>query len=334
MFDIITFGSATLDIFLKPKLVQKVSDKGKFITGRGMCFSVGSKIEIEEIYFASGGGGTNTAATFVNQGFSVAYYGVVGQDLAGQAIINELNNLGIDTQFVSRTNKKPTNHSIILTGLKEDRTALVYRGASEFLEKKDIFLKKIKNCLKKEGWLYIAPLSGRLCQNFELLVNFAFKNKIKVAVNPGNCQIFLPAKILKEILKKIDILILNQEEASLLTRVPYQKEKEIFRKFDRLGGGIVIMTRGEKEVIVSDKKYIYKAKPPKIKITDKTGAGDAFSAGFVSGFIQSNGDVEYAIQLGTVNAVSCIQNFGAKKGLVKKKKKFFKVRVIKLPYGV
>jgi sugar/nucleoside kinase (ribokinase family) len=50
---------------------------------------------------------------------------------------------------------------------------------------------------------------------------------------------------------------------------------------------------------------------------ERTGAGDAFGSGFVSGMILEN-DIEYAIQLGSANATSVIQEIGAKNGLLQK----------------
>jgi sugar/nucleoside kinase (ribokinase family) len=69
---------------------------------------------------------------------------------------------------------------------------------------------------------------------------------------------------------------------------------------------------------VSDGKKRYSAGVPEAPVIDRTGAGDAFGSGFVSGFIQSNGDIEYAIQLGTANATSVVEDFGAKTGILKK----------------
>jgi len=324
MFDIITFGSATWDIFIKPKNFQKVIDKKRFITGKGICFNLGSKVEISDIFFSSGGGGTNTATTFAKQGFKTAYCGSVGDDLAGQEIINELKTLDVDTQFVSKTKLKATNHSVVLTALKDDRTIFVYRGASEILGKKDIPWKGLK-----AKWFYLAPLSGKLCSITEDIVNFVYKNRIKIAINPGNCQLFLPEKTLKKIIGKVDILILNQEEASLLTKIPYQEEKEIFKKIDEICPGITIMTKGPKGVVVSDGKYLYRAKPPKSKVVDRTGAGDSFASGFISGFIRSKSNITDAIQVGIANATSCLKKLGAKNGLLEKVKKIPKVKIQK-----
>lgn len=322
MYDIITFGSATKDIFIKTKDFKVFKDK-KFLTGKGVCFNLGSKVDIDEILLASGGGGTNTAATFANQGFRVAYCGAVGNDLAGQEIIQELEKFNIDTRFVIKQKSKSTNHSIVIAGINDDRTILAYRGASEKLKKEDISWDKLE-----AKWFYIAPLSGLLCDRFEEIIDFAVKNRIKVALNPGNRQLSLPIKTLRRILNKVDILLLNQEEASLLTRIPYSKEKEIFKKIDEICSGIVIMTKGEKGVVVSDGKNLYRAERiKKEKVVDGTGAGDSFGAGFVSGLIQKDGDIIYAIQLGIANASACIKKIGAKTGLLKKNEKFYKVDV-------
>ena len=323
MFDIITFGSATWDIFLRPKKFQIVKDK-KFIRAKGLCFDLGSKVDIEDTYFSSGGGGTNTAVAFSKQGFKAAYCGMVGNDISGEEIVEELKKLGVETRFILKTKLKPTNHSVVLSLPKKDRTILVYRGASDLLSKKDIPLEKLR-----AKWFYLAPLSGKLSKLSETIVNFAYKNKIKIAINPGNTQLSLSKKTLKRIFKKVDILILNQEEASLLTKIPYQKEKEIFKEIDNMCSGIAVMTKGSEGVVVSARNNLYRAKPLKLKVVNQTGAGDSFASGFVSGFIKSKGNIKFAIQLGTANAVSCLQKWGAKQGLLKKNEKFRKVEVLK-----
>jgi len=323
MFDIITFGSATLDIFVKPKEETILKDE-RFVTGKGVCFNLGSKVDIDKIDFFSGGGGTNTAATFAKQGFRVAFWGAVGDDLAGEEIIEELNERGIDTKFILKKKEKPTNHSIVISSEGEDRTILVYRGASELLNSKEISWKKLKT-----KWIYLAPLSGLLCDIFEDIVNFAFENKIKIAVNPGNCQLSLPIESLKRILSKVDVLILNQEEASFLTKIPFSEEQNIFKKIDEICPGIAIMTKGGEGVVVSDGKYLYRAKHSKIKVVDMTGAGDSFASGFISDYIRYNGDMEKAVQLGLANSAACLSEKGAKNGLLDKNSKFERVKVTK-----
>lgn len=323
MFDVITFGSASQDILVKPKNLTVLKYDNEHALTEGVCFPLGSKLDVDDIQFTSGGGGTNTAATFALQGFKSAFVGSVGSDIASTNIINELKQLKIDTRFVVKKIQKPTNHSIIISSDMQDRTILAYRGAAELLEKNDIPWKKLKT-----KWMYLAPLTGLSCELFEDIVQFAHDQNIKVAVNPGMAQLSLPN--FSEITKKIDVLILNQEEASFLTKIPYEQEKEIFARIDEKCSGIVVMTKGGEGVTVSDNKTMYEAKPPKDRlIVDTTGAGDSFGSGFVVEFIRSSGNIEKSIQFGMANSVGNLSQVGAKTGLLKKGQKFDGVNIEK-----
>jgi len=326
MYDIITFGSATRDIHLKSKAFKVLKDEKDFATGEGLCMAMGSKVDVEDISFSSGGGGTNVASTFAKQGLKTAFCGAIGADLAGLEIVRELKNTGIDTRFLRKKKEKPTNYSVIVSGGEGgDRTILVYRGASELMKKEDILWKKLKT-----KWVYLAPMGNKLMDIFEDVVNFAFENKIKIAVNPSKQQLQMPAEKLKRIFSKINVLFLNKEEASILTGISYDKEQEIFKKIDEICPGIAVMTKGGEGVTVSDGKYLYFAKPnPDREIVDTTGAGDSFASGFLSGYIKFSGDIVKAIQLGLANSEANIAEVGAKTGLLGKKANFKRVEVIK-----
>ena len=329
MYDIITFGSAAQDIHLKSKAFKILNDNKDFATGQGICLPFGSKIDIEDIVFSSGGGGTNTAATFSKQGFKTAFCGAVGDDIMGRDFLRELKEMKIDTRFVSVKKEKHTNQSIIVSTTGDERTILVYRGASELLSKNDFQLNKLE-----AKWFYLAPITGLLCDNVLEIVSFAKENKIKVAMNPSKQQLFLPERELKNIFKNIDILFLNQEEASFLTKIDFENENEIFKKIDELCPGIAVMTKGGEGVTVSDGKYLYSARPdPNRKVVDTTGAGDSFAAGFLSDYIKYNSNIEKAIQFGLANSAGNLSEIGAKTGLLDKNSKFERVPVAKQECG-
>jgi sugar/nucleoside kinase (ribokinase family) len=329
-YDIITFGSAAQDVNVKSKAFKILKNEKDFQTGEGLCMALGSKIDVEDIVFTSGGGGTNVAATFAKQGFRTAFCGAIGIDTAGLEIVRELKQLRIDTRFVVKKKEKQTNQSVIISNDGSDRTILVYRGASDLLNNKDIPWKKIKSA----KWFYLAPLTDSLCDTFEEIVNFAYENKIKVAINPSKQQLALPEEKLKVILQKVDILFLNQEEASILTKIPFEDEQNIFKKIDELCKGIAVMTKGGEGVTVSDGKYLYSALPdPNRKIVDTTGAGDSFAAGFLSDFIRFDENIEKAIQLGLANSEANLGEVGAKTGLLEKNSKFARVKVTKEECG-
>lgn len=309
MYDVVTFGSATRDLLIRSKNFKTLKHKD-FISGQGLCFNLGSKIKINELFFATGGGGTNAAATFAKQGLRTAYIGKVGKDPGGQAIKEELEKLGIK-RFIAEDKDKRTAYSIILSVSKKERTILVYQGACHSLGKKEIPFGKIRT-----KWIYIAGLSGQSAKTLFPIINFAKRNKIKVALNPGAGQLALGLRGLKNILSTVDVLILNQEEGARLANLPYREKKEIFKKLDKFVRGVVVMTRGPKGVIVSDGKYIYQAGTFKEKrYIDRTGSGDAFGSGFVAGLIRT-GKIEEAIRLGAANGTSIVEHLGAKSGIL------------------
>jgi len=311
MYDIITFGSATRDLFLKSKDFKTLKDK-RFITGQGLCFNLGSKIYLDDLVFATGGGGTNTAVTFAGQGLKTACIGRVGDDPGGKAILEELDKFKIKG-FVAKDKKIKTAYSIILSVSEKERTILVYSGACHYLTLKDVPFGQLKT-----KWIYIAGLSGASAKLLLPIINFAKKNKIKVALNPGAGQLALGLKGLKNILSNVNVLILNQEEGARLANLPFKREKAIFEKLDRFVRGIVVMTKGPEGVTVSDGKYIYSAGIFKEKkYVDRTGAGDAFGSGFVAGLIRTN-KIEEAIRLGSANGTAVVEELGAKNGLLTK----------------
>ncbi len=307
--DVVTFGSATWDNFIGIPKKNLIKDK-KFTSGEGQCFNLGSKIDLEDSYFGFGGGGMNTAFTFKMQGFDVAYCGSVGNDIPGKEIIAEMKRVGIGTSFIQR-NGKPTNISVIMNSSEKERTVLAYRGASEMLDKKSINWSRLN-----VSWFYLAPLSGKLKNITEDIVNFAEKNRIKVAINLGNSQIALGKKKLSKILSKVDVLLLNEEEASLLTGIGYKKNLQIMKELDLMHPGINVITRGSEGALISDRRILYDVSSLKIKVVDAIGAGDAFGSGFVSGLIKSNMDIEWSARLGIANAISAIKIKGATTGLL------------------
>lgn len=308
MFDIITFGSATLDIeILMPK--ESIRADRKCVAGKAYYFNLGSKIDTKDMYFGFGGGGVNVATTFKKQGFKVAYCGMVGDDIPGKEIVEYLNNLGVETNLIKKSKLKNTNNSIILDNPREDRTVLVYRGASELLSQEDL----PDNLQAK--WFYLAPLSGKLSQLTEEIVSIAKNNNIKTAVNFGNCQLRMSKTKLKKILENTDVLILNKEEASVLTGINYKHEEKIIQKLIETHPGINILTKGKDGVVVTENNKIYEAKNSKTKVVDETGAGDAFGSGFISGLIRLS-DIEYCIKLGLTNSKYAISVKGATTGLL------------------
>ena len=155
-------------------------------------------------------------------------------------------------------------------------------------------------------------MMGKSFKTLEKISEHCKKNNIKLAFNPSNylCNQRMP--YLKKLISNTNILILNDEEAQLL--VGKLSQDKLLKALHVFGPQIVVITLGKKGAIASDKKYFYSVKPPKVKVAETAGAGDAFASGFVTGIIKKN-NVEFGLKLGTVSAVGCISEYGAKNGI-------------------
>ena len=310
MYDIISIGSATRDVFFGASDLKKFK-MDEFPTGEAICLGSGSKLEMKKIAFASGGGGTNAAVTFSRQGLKTANIAVVGQDFNGEEILRELSGEGIDVQYFQKHDDDFTGYSVILVHPDGERTIMSYKGEGQHFDPKKIPFDKLKS-----KWFFLDSLGGNF-EVFEGLVNHAVKNGIKLATNPGGKELAHGLEKLKPLLKNFSVVIMNQEEAAGLTGIDYKKEEEVFKFMDEIIGGIFVMTKGPDGVVVSDGKNVYSAGVPDSPVVERTGAGDAFSSGFVVEYIRS-GDITKAIQFATANASSVVTQYGAKAGILKK----------------
>lgn len=144
MYDVITVGAATRDVFLRSRGIQVIRDEA-FSTGEGECFALRSKIDVDEIVFETGGGATNAAVTFARQGFRTAFVGKIGdRDARGREILAALRQEKVATTLVSTDHQKSTAYSVLLLTARGERTALVYRGASADFYPRDFAWTKIR----------------------------------------------------------------------------------------------------------------------------------------------------------------------------------------------
>lgn len=312
MYDIITIGSATRDAFFEGLEFDYHKDDEHAKTHESICFPLGSKIKAEKVTFTTGGAGTNAAVTFGRQGFVTAAIIRIGKDVSGEAIKRELQGEGVDVSCIQIDPSASTDYSVILMAQKAERTILVFKGASPFLDAGEILWDKLET-----KWVYLNSLFG----NASLLEKvFALKREKGVSViwNPGSDDLKKGLEFFNPYFDFVDIFSANQEEAAELFSLPYDDEKRVFRKLYETIKGISIMTKGPKGVLVSDGSNIYEAGTfPENILKDRTGAGDAFCSGFLVGYLR--GGIREGIRVGSANSTSVLEHIGAKEGILSKK---------------
>ncbi|MDP3954360.1 MAG: carbohydrate kinase family protein [bacterium] len=310
MFDIISIGSATRDVFLQSEGFKRIKDPD-FSTGEGECFALGSKIEIKKLAVTTGGGGTNAAVTFGRQGFKTACVGVVGKDSTGQEVLEELRRENVEPIFQEHDDDR-TAYSVILVNPNAERTILSYKGEGQHFDVNKIPFDKLET-----KWFFLDSLGGHY-DLLEAVVKHAKDKGIKIAMNPGGKELAHGLEKLKPIISQIDIYITNQEEAATLVGVNYENEDEAFQKLysNLKQDAIFVMSKGPGGVRVRQGDKEYSAGVPDSPVVERTGAGDAFGSGFTSEHMRT-GDIKKAIQFATANASSVVTQFGAKAGILK-----------------
>lgn len=305
MFDVICIGSATLDVFIKSPDLRIIKTNESF-TGRVMAVPYEAKCEVEKLVIASGGGGTNTVVGFSRLGLKAGVLCRCGWDFAGRMVRKELKKGGVDDSLLVQTEGEETDYSTVLVGPDGGRTILVYRGGTR-LEESVIDFEKLKT-----KWFYIASLEGNV-DLLKKLVEFAKKNKTKVAVNPGKREI--EKKELLPIIKNVDVLIVNKEEAAKLVKTTIF-DPRLFKKTALVSRGIVVVTQGAEGAYLFDEKdNLLISDGFRVEMVDATGAGDGFGSGFVAGLIKG-WSLKDALKLGVSNGASVVTEIGAKAGLI------------------
>ncbi|MCC6934372.1 MAG: carbohydrate kinase family protein [Candidatus Yanofskybacteria bacterium] len=308
-YDVIAIGSATQDVFFSADAFR-VLDDDQSPTRKGLCVPFGSKVPVKKIVFASGGGGTNAAVTFARQGYRAACIGVIGKDPNGAAILDELRRERVDGKYMMAGDDDITAYSSILVGDGGERTILSYKGEGLHWHPEHIPWDRLS-----AKWVYVNSLGGSI-EMLERIAAFAQRTGAHVATNPGPGELAHGLAVLAPLWKSFDIVGMNQEEAAQLTGKSFDDPDAIFAALDDAIGGICSMTNGPRGVAVSDGRMRYTAGTPEGSTIERTGAGDAFHAGFLAEFIRS-GSIEKAIQFGTANATSVVMQYGAKAGILR-----------------
>ena len=298
MFEVITFGSAMVDVLVQ----TNVNEKNKH-----MFFPVGSKLLAESVKFEIGGGGTNTAVAFARFGLKTGYLGKMGDDVSGKNVLELLKKEKI--KFLGKVKENAVSgHSIILNSKKHNRTIFAYKGIND-----ELSISELKPRNLRTKWLYLSSMLKQSFKTQKKLAKILSQKGTKIAFNPT--EYLIKNENIKPLLKLTEILVLNKEEAQMLT-----SEKDLLKGLNKLGPKTIVITDRDKPIQCydssQDKKYFLK--PNKIKAVERTGAGDAFAAGFVAAIIRKK-SIPEALKLGLREGESVIKHRGPKNNLIRMK---------------
>ncbi len=299
MFDVISIGAATVDIFVK-------SDDF-IITPDLISLKPSSKNEINQSLFCSGGGATNSSASFSRLGLNSACLSLIGDSYLNSYIYDDLKKYQVTDKFICSDKKDITDFSVIIVSKDGRRSILTNRGDSYLTSKNFRW-----NQLKSAKWFYLTSLEGNL-DLLEEIIGFARENHIRVSLNPGNRELSRRRRLLP-LLKYLDFLLLNRHEAETLLELSFS-DTDFFNQLHRLQVPLIAVTDGRHGAYLIDHQSQYFSPIINVTPVDETGAGDSFGSAFVAATIYQKTPQD-ALFWAIKNSASVVSHLGAKNGLL------------------
>ena len=263
-----------------------------------------SNLKIEDT--VSGGSVANSIVGLSHLGNNVGFIGKVNNDDLGQKYEDGLKKENVNYLYSKKNEPISTGTCLILITPDSERTMCTFLGTAGKINDIDIDANTIKSA-------EITFLEGYLWDEGEPKKAFtkAIDNSNKVAMSLSDifCVERHKKNFLEIVKNKLDIIFANEQEIMSLIESKSFDEAISFSK--NLKKNIVI-TRGEKGAISINEGKIYECEAKKnIKITDLTGAGDLFAAGYLHGII-NNMDINECLFKGTELSAKIIQKVGAR----------------------
>jgi len=291
-FDVVGFGALNVDRLYN---VNKITceDEEAYITG----FSS-----------SCGGSAANTVIGLSKLGMNTGFIGKISKDQDGLLLLDNLQRRGVDTGGIIISEGRSGK---VLGFVDKDgqRALYVDPGVNDLIKPNDVQLDYLGN----SKVLHLTSFVGESIKAQESIIS-EISEDIIVSLDPGRIYAERGINYLKNILNRTDIILINEDELKYLTSKKYKTFKEGAEALLEYNINIVVIKRGNKGAYITDGAENHFINPFNVECIDTTGAGDAFNAGFLYGFL-NNKSIEESGKLGNFVASSCIQESGAIKGL-------------------
>lgn len=310
MIQVVSLGSLTLDLFFQ--------DRSLTISKKRFFLAIGGKYVVEKFSQAVGGGGGNVAVGLSRAGIKSAVWSEIGTGGVSQLIIGKLVEEGVTVDLLE---KKPefTNVSAILLSPQGERTIINHRSHECELT----FGPAVKTALQTSRALYLGnmpelPLALRVG-----ILKYAKQHRLTTFLNLGVKDCRLRLSKLRDLFENVDYLIVNRYELADILMIPPNElvpklinyQSQVFHN----PAAFLVITDGQFGAFSQSSSSIdHQEAIPVQKVVDATGAGDAFTSGFVSGVLYQQ-TLPACLLAGVRNAASVIQIVNAQDGLLGRK---------------
>jgi ribokinase len=310
--DVLSVGDVVTDAFVK--LLDNQAKVEKTDKGPWLSMPFGTKVPFDHAeVIAAVGNAANASVAFAKLGLKSGLVANVGGDDWGREIIAALHKSDVDSRFVHINPKHKSNYHYVLW-YKEERTILIKHEEYEYHWPRF-------RVIDIPQWIYFSSISEHALEYHDQISTWLESHPtVKLAFQPGTFQIEAGTKRLKKIYERSEVLAVNREEATTISKGDHHDMHDLFDKLHELGPKIILISDGHAGAYASDGDRRYKMpiypdpKPP----FERTGAGDAFTSTFVAA-LAKGADVQAALLWAPINSMNVVQHVGAQAGLLSEK---------------
>jgi len=240
-----------------------------------------------DFQLVAGGAESNVAAMLSKLGISASWLGALGADPFGEIVLEALTADRVNTQFVQLVEGKKT--AVYFKDVTENSTKVFYyRESSAMSHSGPDLLKSVADrtwdIIHMSG---ITPALSQSCRDltYAALSGSTMKSKVKsfdINYRPGLWEPGEAAGTLEEIANLCDIVFVGLDEASALWGVSSVREvREILSKPSH-----IVVKDSEHSATEISVSGTWAEPAIEVDVVEKVGAGDAFAAGWLAGFLE------------------------------------------------
>lgn len=296
--DVVCLGILIADIFASP--IDSMPAAGE--------------LRLVDRYLLSAGGcAANTAACLRRLGREVGVIGKVGDDMLGDFVLNDLKRLGIDAAAVRRSAAHPTSNTYIINVKGEDRRYLHCLGANtDFgLADTDVSMFEGARALYFGGYVLMPGFRPQdIVRLFRGAKERGLVTILDVVIGAGTS---VSMEWVEQVLPYCDLFLPNVDEAQALTgRIEPAEQAEALGRLNP--NCAIAITLGHDGALVRQRGEVLCAQAYPVQSMDESGAGDAFTAGFIIGLLE-NWPLEKTLRFASAVGAACTRALGCTDGV-------------------
>jgi sugar/nucleoside kinase (ribokinase family) len=311
-FDVAAIGNAIVDVIGRCDeafLAKQGAPKGgmRLIdtpTANALYAAMGPGVE------SSGGSAANTTVGVASFGGRAAFIGKVADDDLGRIFAHDIRAAGVHFATRPKAGGEPTARCLILVTPDGERTMSTFLGVSPELDHGEVDAEVIgaSSIVYLEGYLFDRPQAKAAFRQAADIAKAAGR-KVALTLSDSFCVDRHRAEFLDFIRDKVDILFANENEITAL-----YETKSFDDAAERVArdAPLAALTRSARgSLILSGGRTVKVPVEPVAKVSDTTGAGDLYAAGFLFGHATGR-DLETCGRLGSLAAAEIISHVGAR----------------------